>query len=186
MYTRVPRLTSSVQRNPKFYSDQFIQQFCKRRVTEEYSFLRRNRKQSELIITLWKELNTSSSLRRYSSSFRESNPLICSWGSELEAPRRKYQQVHAAGLDLTRACLQSFWNTRQGIRTYEISHILLRLSSRHYSFFGIWDLLGPFSVYSSGKYLDGNLHRSLASPRRRRKGNPVPGGITGPQCFWGI
>jgi hypothetical protein len=30
------------------------------------------------------------------------------------------------------------------------------------------------------------LHRSPASRRRRRgKGNPVPGGITGPPCHWG-
>jgi hypothetical protein len=29
------------------------------------------------------------------------------------------------------------------------------------------------------------LHRSPASRRRRRKGNPVPGGITGPPCLWG-
>jgi hypothetical protein len=30
------------------------------------------------------------------------------------------------------------------------------------------------------------LHRSPASRRRRRKGNPVPGGITGPPCSRGI
>jgi hypothetical protein len=30
------------------------------------------------------------------------------------------------------------------------------------------------------------LHRSPASRRRRRKGNPVPGGVTGPPCSWGI
>jgi hypothetical protein len=30
------------------------------------------------------------------------------------------------------------------------------------------------------------LHRTLASRRRRRKGNPVPGGITGPPCSRGI
>jgi hypothetical protein len=30
------------------------------------------------------------------------------------------------------------------------------------------------------------LHRSPASRKRRRKGNPVPGGITGPPCSWGI
>jgi hypothetical protein len=30
------------------------------------------------------------------------------------------------------------------------------------------------------------LHRSPASLRRRRKGNPVPGGITGPPCSWGM
>jgi hypothetical protein len=29
-------------------------------------------------------------------------------------------------------------------------------------------------------------HRSPASRRRRRKGKPVPGGITGPPCHWGI
>jgi hypothetical protein len=29
-------------------------------------------------------------------------------------------------------------------------------------------------------------HRSSASRRRRRKGNPVPGGITWPPCSWGI
>jgi hypothetical protein len=29
------------------------------------------------------------------------------------------------------------------------------------------------------------LHRSPASRRRRRKGNPVPKGITGPPCHWG-
>jgi hypothetical protein len=29
------------------------------------------------------------------------------------------------------------------------------------------------------------LHRSPVSRRRRRKGNPVPGGITGPLCSWG-
>jgi hypothetical protein len=29
------------------------------------------------------------------------------------------------------------------------------------------------------------LHRSPASRRRRRKGNPVPGGITVPPCYWG-
>jgi hypothetical protein len=28
------------------------------------------------------------------------------------------------------------------------------------------------------------LHRGPASHRRRRKGNPVPGGITGPACSW--
>jgi hypothetical protein len=28
-------------------------------------------------------------------------------------------------------------------------------------------------------------HRSPASRRRRRKENPVPGGITGPPCHWG-
>jgi hypothetical protein len=30
------------------------------------------------------------------------------------------------------------------------------------------------------------LHRSAANRRRRRKRNPVPGGITGPPCSWGI
>jgi hypothetical protein len=30
------------------------------------------------------------------------------------------------------------------------------------------------------------LHRSPASRKRRQKGNPVPGGITGPPCSWGI
>jgi hypothetical protein len=30
------------------------------------------------------------------------------------------------------------------------------------------------------------LHRTPASGRRRRKGNPVPGGITVPPCSWGI
>jgi hypothetical protein len=30
------------------------------------------------------------------------------------------------------------------------------------------------------------LHRSPTSHRRRRKGNPVPGGISGPPCSWGI
>jgi hypothetical protein len=30
------------------------------------------------------------------------------------------------------------------------------------------------------------FHRSPASRRKRRKGNPVPGGITGPSCSWGI
>jgi hypothetical protein len=29
------------------------------------------------------------------------------------------------------------------------------------------------------------LHCNPASRRRRRKGNPVPGGITGPPCSWG-
>jgi hypothetical protein len=29
------------------------------------------------------------------------------------------------------------------------------------------------------------LHRSPASRRRRWKGNPVPGGVTGPPCHWG-
>jgi hypothetical protein len=29
------------------------------------------------------------------------------------------------------------------------------------------------------------LHHSPASRRRRGKGNPVPGGITGPPCSWG-
>jgi hypothetical protein len=31
-----------------------------------------------------------------------------------------------------------------------------------------------------------NLHRSPARRRRRRKGNPVPGSITGPPCSWEI
>jgi hypothetical protein len=30
------------------------------------------------------------------------------------------------------------------------------------------------------------LHRNPASRKRRRKGNPVPGGITGPPCSGGI
>jgi hypothetical protein len=30
------------------------------------------------------------------------------------------------------------------------------------------------------------LHCSSASRKRRPKGNPVPGGITGPPCSWGI
>jgi hypothetical protein len=30
------------------------------------------------------------------------------------------------------------------------------------------------------------LHRIAASRRRRRNGNPVPGGITGSLCSWGI
>jgi hypothetical protein len=30
------------------------------------------------------------------------------------------------------------------------------------------------------------LHRSPESRRRRRKEKPVPGGITGPPCSWGI
>jgi hypothetical protein len=30
------------------------------------------------------------------------------------------------------------------------------------------------------------LLRSLARRRTRRKGNPVPGAITGPPCSWGI
>jgi hypothetical protein len=31
-----------------------------------------------------------------------------------------------------------------------------------------------------------DLHRSPAGPKRQRKGNPVPGGITGSPCSWGI
>jgi hypothetical protein len=31
-----------------------------------------------------------------------------------------------------------------------------------------------------------HLHRSPASRRRRRRGNPVPEGITEPPCSWGI
>jgi hypothetical protein len=30
------------------------------------------------------------------------------------------------------------------------------------------------------------LHRSLATRKRRQKGNPAPGDITGPPCSWGI
>jgi hypothetical protein len=30
------------------------------------------------------------------------------------------------------------------------------------------------------------FHRSTASSKRRRKGNPMRGGITGPPCSWGI
>jgi hypothetical protein len=30
------------------------------------------------------------------------------------------------------------------------------------------------------------LHCSSVSHRRQQKGNPVPGGITGPPCSWGI
>jgi hypothetical protein len=30
------------------------------------------------------------------------------------------------------------------------------------------------------------LHHSPASRKRGRKGNPVPRGITGPPCSWGI
>jgi hypothetical protein len=30
------------------------------------------------------------------------------------------------------------------------------------------------------------LHRCPASRKRRQKGNPVPGDITGPPCSWGI
>jgi hypothetical protein len=30
------------------------------------------------------------------------------------------------------------------------------------------------------------IHRSSASRKRRPKGNPVHGGITGPPCSWGI
>jgi hypothetical protein len=30
------------------------------------------------------------------------------------------------------------------------------------------------------------LHRSPVSRKRRRTGNPVPGGTTGPPCSWGI
>jgi hypothetical protein len=30
------------------------------------------------------------------------------------------------------------------------------------------------------------LHRSPASRRKRRQGDTVPGGITGPPCPWGI
>jgi hypothetical protein len=29
------------------------------------------------------------------------------------------------------------------------------------------------------------LHRCPASRKRQQKGNPVPGGITGPPCSWG-
>jgi hypothetical protein len=30
------------------------------------------------------------------------------------------------------------------------------------------------------------LHRCLANRKRRQKGNPLPGGIDGPPCSWGI
>jgi hypothetical protein len=41
-----------------------------------------------------------------------------------------------------------------------------------------------FTIASCGGRVE-YLHRSLASGRRRRKGNPMPGGITGPPCSWG-
>jgi hypothetical protein len=45
-----------------------------------------------------------------------------------------------------------------------------------------------FRAYSSNACGGGvkYLHRSPASRRRRRKENPVPGGITGPPFSWGI
>jgi hypothetical protein len=56
---------------------------------------------------------------------------------------------------------------------YELNfQILLRRISYVKSF----PLVGRFEYF----------HRSPASRRRRRKGNPVPGGITGPLCAWGI
>jgi hypothetical protein len=51
---------------------------------------------------------------------------------------------------------------------------------------------GIYSNHNALKSLDPSgggleyLHRSPASRKTRRKGNPVPGGITGPPCSWGI
>jgi hypothetical protein len=56
-------------------------------------------------------------------------------------------------------------------------------------------IIGPPRIYVSrdsrlplqGVKADLNhLHRSPAIRKRRRKGNPVPGGITGPPYSWGI
>jgi hypothetical protein len=41
------------------------------------------------------------------------------------------------------------------------------------------------SEYPCGGGLE-YLHRSPASRKRLQKGNPLPGGITGPLCSWGI
>jgi hypothetical protein len=46
-----------------------------------------------------------------------------------------------------------------------------------------------FYVHSYRKPCGGMLeflHRSPVSRKRRRKGSPGPGGITGPPCSWGI
>jgi hypothetical protein len=45
-----------------------------------------------------------------------------------------------------------------------------------------WDKMVSLQCGGGFEY----LHRSPASRRRRRKGNPVSGGITGPACSWGI
>jgi hypothetical protein len=57
---------------------------------------------------------------------------------------------------------------------------------------GIVCLISRFEIYSNLFYLSSScggvfkyLHRSPASHRRRRKGNSVPGGITGTPCHWG-
>jgi hypothetical protein len=52
-------------------------------------------------------------------------------------------------------------------------------------------VLDPLRMYASRDSrlaLQGSnhLHRRRASRKRRRKGNPVPGGITGPPCSWGF
>jgi hypothetical protein len=55
----------------------------------------------------------------------------------------------------------------------------------------IEELLGKFSVLSVPRLYNVEqlrfeyVHRSPASRRRRRKGNPVPGSITGPRCSVG-
>jgi hypothetical protein len=50
-------------------------------------------------------------------------------------------------------------------------------------------ILTPFTLHSNcilcGVGFD-YLHRSPVSRKKRRKGNPVPGGITGPPCSWGM
>jgi hypothetical protein len=61
--------------------------------------------------------------------------------------------------------------------------------------FPFFSMLASFLIIPSSCYcpcllstLGGGLeypHPSCASPKRRRKGNPMPGGITGPPCSWG-
>jgi hypothetical protein len=58
----------------------------------------------------------------------------------------------------------------------------LKRNVRLWQLFEINEIIGLYSPCRGGLEY---CNRSPANDRRRRKGNPVPGGITGLPCHWG-
>jgi hypothetical protein len=83
----------------------------------------------------------------------------------------------------------TYWNFNYQMSTpfFLISYNLAcgnYLPSSHATTYQLWRWQ-LFTLDPCGGGLE-YLHRSPASRKRRQKGNPVPGGITGPPCSWGL